>query len=61
MIWLKIVNFYHENGYFNAGTEDVKFIDVGTAEKPMQDINVILNEGTIYHFDKPVLICQKCQ
>ena len=51
----KIVNFYHENGYFNAGTEDVKFIDVGTAEKPMQDINVILNEGTIYHFDKPVV------
>lgn len=51
-----VVDFYHEHGYFEAGTEDVKFVDVNTQQSnknPMQDIVVYLKEGKSYHFAQP--------
>ena len=51
-----VVDFYHEHGYFEAGTEDVKFVDVNTQQSnknPMQDIVVYLKEGKPYHFAQP--------
>ena len=51
-----VVDFYHEHGYFEAGTEDVKFVDVTTQQSnknPMQDIVVYLKEGKSYHFAQP--------
>ena len=51
-----VIDFYHEHGYFEAGTEDVKFVDVNTQQSnknPMQDIVVYLKEGKSYHFAQP--------
>lgn len=50
----RIVDYYHENGYFDAGTNDVKFIDVSkNAGKPMQDIEIHLTEGNKFTFAQP--------
>ena len=47
-----VVDFYHEHSYFEAGTEDVKFVDINMQQSnknPMQDIVIYLKEGKPYH------------
>lgn len=48
-----IVSEYKEVGHASASIPDVKFSDVGTANEPLKQIDVLISEGPKYIFGKP--------
>lgn len=54
---MSVIDYYQENGYFDAQTVDVKFTD--TNDPNYKDVTVYLSEGDQYYFLKPKLVLPK--